>query len=239
MFDAELDFHAYVAADYELRSADELLVSRAAKVEAWLFGLRYLVPVGNSRLVRPRRKVLDFAVGLLLRTPKPPRMSDKEDRKKEIPNADEVAHLERNALAIAKHIGLLSAERDNENSYSSEVSRDSLLSWLRLAQLIQLMFNGPPGATELGVGRLAVYLAYKPDKSRSMAVRPESTRAVLIYHAAQMIAKGTESRTCEHCGTTFLSGGTGRGKDKKRGDARFCSSECRWRHHNESRRKAR
>jgi hypothetical protein len=82
MFDAELDFHAYVAADYELRSADELPVSRAAKVEARLFGLRYLVPVGNPRLVRPRRKALDFAVRLLLRTPKPPLTSDEEDRKK-------------------------------------------------------------------------------------------------------------------------------------------------------------
>jgi hypothetical protein len=239
MFDAEMDFHAYVAAAYELRSADELPVSRAAKYRAWHFGLRYLVPVGNPRLVRPRRKALDFAVGLLLRTPKPPLTSDEEDRKKEIPNADEVAHLERNSLAIAKHIGLLKAGRDPENSYSSEDNHESLLSWLQLAQSIQLMFDGPPGATELGVGRLAIYLAYKPDKSRSMAVRPESTREVLIYHAAQMIAKGTESRTCEHCGTTFLSGGTGRGKDKKRGDARFCSDECRWKFHNESRRRAR
>ena len=239
MFDAEMDFHAYVAATYELRSADELPVSRAAKHRAWYFGLRYLVPVGNPRLVRPRRKALDLAVGLLLRTPKPPLTSDEEDRKKEIPNADEVAHLERNSLAIAKHIGLLSAQRDNENSYSSEDNRDSLVSWLKLAQLIQLMFDGPAGATELGVGRLAIYLAYKPDKSRSMAVRPETTRGVLIYHAAQMIAKGTESRTCEHCGTTFLSGGTGRRKDKKRGDARFCSDECRWKFHNESRRRAR
>ena len=68
---------------------------------------------------------------------------------------------------------------------------------------------------------------------------PSSTHEVLIYHAAQMIAKGTESRTCEHCGTTFLSGGTGRGKDKKRGDARFCSDECRWKFHNKSRRRAR
>ena len=178
-------------------------------------------------------------MGLLLRTPKPPFTSDEEYGKKEIPNADEVAHLERNSLAIAKHIGLLSAQRDNENSYSSEDNRDSLVSWLKLAQLIQLMFDGPAGATELGVGRLAIYLAYKPDKSRSMAVRPETTRGVLIYHAAQMIAKGTESRTCEHCGTTFLSGGTGRGKDKKRGDARFCSDECRWKFHNESRRRAR
>src|SRR6516164_6457873 len=145
MFDAEMDFHAYVAATYELRSADELPVSRAAKHRAWYFGLRYLVPVGNPRLVRPRRKALDFAVGLLLRTPKPPLTSDEEDRKKEIPNADEVAHLERNSLAIAKHIGLLKAGRDPENSYSNEDNHGSLLSWLELAQSIQLMFDGPPG----------------------------------------------------------------------------------------------
>ena len=40
MFDAEMDFHAYVAAAYELRSADELPVSRAAKHRASYFGLR-------------------------------------------------------------------------------------------------------------------------------------------------------------------------------------------------------
>jgi hypothetical protein len=53
-----------------------------------------------------------------------------------------------------------------------------------------------------------------------------------------MIARGTISQVCEHCGNTFLSGGAGRGKEKKRSGSRFCSDECRWQHHNEMRRKA-
>ena len=230
MFDAEMDFQAYVAAGYELRRADEF----PERIDPHS-GLRHLVPVGKPRLVRPRRKALDFAVGLLLQTPKPPLTSGRN------PNADEIVHLERNALAIAKHVGLLTAQRDPQNSYSKrgEHNHESLWWWLRLAQVIESMFRRPAQAAEFPVGSLTLYHACKPDGSRSMAVRPRSIEGVLTYHAAQMSAKGTESRTCEHCGTTFLSGGAGRGTDKKRSGSRFCSDECRWRHHNESRRKAR
>jgi hypothetical protein len=69
-----------------------------------------------------------------------------------------------------------------------------------------------------------------------LALKPEDLSNALILYAARMATTGTTFNTCEHCKAPFLSGGAGR--NKKRGDARFCSNECRWSHHNEMRRKA-
>jgi hypothetical protein len=218
--DLEVDFQTYVAPDYEFRNKPEFRVGFA----------RELVALGKPKLVRPKRKALGLALGLLLRTPVP-------GRNKEVKNSDELAHLERNVLAVAKHIGLLMARHDEYADLKHE--SEPLYFWLHFAQTIQLMFEGRRPGTIYPVGTMVINLACKSDGSCFMTVRPQKTEDALVYHAAQMIAKGTISQTCEQCGTAFLSGGTASGKDKKRGDARFCSDECRWKFHNESRRRAR
>jgi hypothetical protein len=68
-------------------------------------------------------------------------------------------------------------------------------------------------------------------------IHPKSTRAALIYRAAQMVAQGTASQVCKHCGTLFLEGGE-RDHRKKRAGSRFCGDKCRYEYHNEKRRKA-
>jgi hypothetical protein len=240
--DLEVDFQTYVAPDYEFR--ERIKSERDLTIEQQLAALtgyrpsgrsvshgRELVPLGKPKLVRPKRKALDLAVGLLLRTPVP-------GRNEEVKNSDELAHLERNVLAVAKHIGPLNARHDAYAKYHGNES-EPLRFWLYLAQTIQLMFEGRRPGTIYPVGTMTINLACKSDGSSFMTVRPRTTLDALIYHAAQMIAKGTISQTCEQCGTAFLSGGAASGKDKKRGDARFCSDECRWKFHNESRRRAR
>ena len=212
--DLEMDFQTYVAPAYELRRTD-------------------LFPVGKPRLVKPKRAAFDHAVYLLLQTPKP---TLKEDPRP--PNPDELARLERSALAIAKTIGLLSTPLYPEKTReawgkNAENRHESLSEWLQMAQRIHGMFETP--AVEIGVGSVFIYLGRQSDGSRSMNVRAPFTDGALIYHAAQLIAKGAVSQTCEHCGGQFLSGGSGRGKDKKRSGSRFCSDECRWSHHNEMR----
>jgi hypothetical protein len=240
--DLEVDFETYVAPDYEFRprheSERELTLKRKLAAVIGHRGPRgrlptyerELVELGKPKLVRPKRRALDLAVGLMLRTPVP-------GRGEEVKNSDELAHLERNALAVAKHIGRLNAHLGY--SYPQYREGEPLHFWLYLARTIQLMFEGRRPGTIYPVGNMVINLACKSDGSCFMTVRPRRTEDALIYHAAQMIAKGTISQTCKQCGTTFLSGGAASGKDKKRGDARFCSDECRWKFHNESRRRAR
>jgi hypothetical protein len=241
----EVDFETYVAPDHEFRSRHKS--ERDLTLERELAAVigykrprptfeRELVALGKPKLVRPKRRALDLAVGLLLQTPVP-------RRNEEVQNRGELAHLERNALAVAKYIGLLNAQHAPYAQYR-ENANEPLESWLYLARTIQLMFEGsrhriPVSTVGTPVGSMEIHLARRSDGSCFMTLRPRATHDALIYRAAQMIAKGTISQTCEQCGTTFLSGGAGRAKDKKRGDARFCSDECRWKHHNESRRKAR
>jgi hypothetical protein len=86
------------------------------------------------------------------------------------------------------------------------------------------------------MGELGFYLVSNKGGRPELALRPKSLWDALHLYAARMIATGTNFGICEHCKTPFLSGGT-RFRNK-RGDARFCTSECRWRWHNESRRKA-
>jgi hypothetical protein len=186
---------------------------------------------------------MDMAVALLLKTqmPKWAVVTD-DDRKNKAPDPDELAVLERNVLAIAKHVGLLGTILNPTNfkilGRHVEANHESILDWFQLARRIQMMFAGLPRPVEMPVGSIFIYVSYKPDGSRSMVVRPPFTDAALIYHAAQMVAKGTISQTCEHCGSPFLSGGARREKEKKRDGSRFCSDGCRWGYHNEMRRKA-
>jgi hypothetical protein len=113
---------------------------------------------------------------------------------------------------------------------------DRLLTWYELACELRSIFESMP--EEQLVGGLGVFLVPSKDKGPMLALRPVSLDAALKLCASRMITTGTTFNICEHCKTPFLSGG-GRGRNKRRGDARFCSDECRWKWHNESRRKAR
>jgi hypothetical protein len=97
-------------------------------------------------------------------------------------------------------------------------------------------FRWPHPAAQL-VGDIGVFLVPDQEGRPIFQLKPASLQEALKLCAAMMMAKGTAFRNCEHCNTPFLSGGEGRGGGKRRGDARFCSDECRWRHHNEVRRK--
>ena len=233
-----MDYQTYVAPRYELRRPDEFPETKRRKDPP---NVRHLVGVGRPALVRPKRRAMDMAVALLLKT-QMPKWAVVAERKNKAPDPDELAVLERNVLVMAKHVGLLGTILNPTNfkilGRHVEVEHESILDWFQLARRIQTMFAGPPRSIEMPVGSIQIYVSYKPGGSRSMVVRPPFTDAALIYHAAQMVAKGTVSQTCEHCGSPFLSGGAGREKEKKRDGSRFCSDRCRWGYHNQMRRKA-
>jgi hypothetical protein len=127
---------------------------------------------------------------------------------------------------------------------------DSVQTWHSIAQRLRFLFEGrvwsafpetkalrwpAPGTQE--VGELGILLV--PDKNNKpvLALRPDSLHSALVFTAARMKANGTTFNICENCKAPFLSGGT-RFRNK-RGDARFCSNDCRWKWHNEARRRAR
>jgi hypothetical protein len=93
-----------------------------------------------------------------------------------------------------------------------------------------------PAAQE--VGQLGIFLVPNGDGKPVLAVRPTGLQDALVLYAARMKASGTTFQQCEHCHIPFLSGGPeGRGGGRRRGDARFCSDDCRYGYHNELRRK--
>jgi hypothetical protein len=236
MPDLEMDYQASVAQDYELRQRPK---GDAPSVRS----------VGKSKLIRPTRNAMDFAVRLLLRTPLPeiPRerrvvakfgdLEVKEPRKK-YPEPDEIAALEQNVLAIARRIGLLQSDL---NPDAPESGWESMWDWFFLAQDIQIVFSGRyPGGLPIRwehlVGRLSVYLSFKSGRPSAMTVRPACTRDALHYHAAQMIASGTRTQSCKRCKGPLLIGGP-RARGKKKEGARFCSEQCRWDYNNARRKK--
>jgi hypothetical protein len=241
MVELEMDFQAPVAQAYELRRADELS-ERPWKPETYP-DLRYIVAVGKPRLVRPKRWAMDDAIGRLLKIPMPRRATatgDAAKRAKVAPLAqEEVAALELNVLLIAKHVGLLMGWLEDKKSpadHGPSQDYESISSWFDFAGSIQETFKGGHYLANLPICNIGVYLSRRSDGSRSMVLRPIFTRQALSYHAAQMIAGGAVSQTCEHCGTPFLGGVGGGGK---RGGARFCSDKCRYSYHNEAKRKHR
>jgi hypothetical protein len=247
MPDLEMDYQTSVAQDYELRRLPKL---DAPSVKS----------VGKSKLVRPVRGDMDYAVKLLLRTPLPelqihhpdPLIAPKGQRtvitaeqleavrsKLIYPEADQIAPLEQSALAIARRIGLLGADLNRERPYVYE--RESMWDWFRLAQNIQEAFSGRlhgrlPISWEHPVANLSVYLSYRLGRPRSMSVRPASTGGALMYHAAQMAVSGTRAQACKSCNAPFLIGGP-RSRGKKKSGTRFCSDQCRWDYNNERRKK--
>ena len=142
------------------------------------------------------------------------------------------------ALAVSRAIG---AQFSNEG--------DSVETWYQIAKRLRFVFEGRawsrrshekvlrwPDPETQHVGELGIFLV--PDKNNKpvLALRPDSLHSALEFTAARMKATGTTFNVCEHCKSPFLSGGVG--FRAKRGDAKFCSDACRWRWHNESRRKA-
>jgi hypothetical protein len=227
MPDLEMDFQTSVAQDYELRRLPKL---DAPSVES----------VGESKLLRPTRNTMNYAVKLLLETPLPNLRPNKASVfGREYPETHQVAALEQNVLAIARRIGLLENHLNPDEPWASE--RESLWLWFFLAQDIQSAFSGrhPSGGLngwECPAAQLSVYLSFKTGRPRSMSVRPASTADALRYHAAQMAVSGTKAQACKSCNAPFLIGGP-RARGKKKSGTRFCSEQCRWDYNNARRKK--
>jgi hypothetical protein len=246
MTDTPMDFQCYVGR-YELRRIDELS-EKDRKYISDSPNVRRLVQVGRAKLMRPKREALDMAVGLLLKTRMPKWVnamvaSDATLAKEMAPEADELADLERNVLAISRHVGMLKAGWKTDPEIETDLGyrhHESILDWFRVARWIQEMFGRAArlkrGFDSPTLSTLRLFIGHKSDGTHSIHIRPDSTKDALVYHAARMIAGGTTFQTCEHCGEPFLGGGMGRGA--KRGDARFCTDKCRSAFHNEARRKA-
>ena len=122
--------------------------------------------------------------------------------------------------------------------------KESIERWINCADEIQAMFFGqeahPDVQKDLVISpfiQLQIHLLYRPE-GISMHMFPQSTGDALIYHAAQMVTRGTKLQNCAYCRSLFLSGGDVRRSGKRRSDALFCSDECRWKHHNDVRSKA-
>jgi hypothetical protein len=219
--DTEMDFQASVAPAYELlhRPRSDPLVQS----------------VGKSRLIRPTRNAMDDAVRRLLGTSLP-KLRPIEWRGKS-PEADQIAALEQNVLAITRRTGLLNSELHPGTAYE----RERMSDWLFLAQAIQWMFSGRQHdgsvqSDELFVADLSVYVSFKSGRPDSMVVRPACTRDALMYCAAQMIASGTRPQQCKWCKGQFFIGGP-RARGKKKEGSRFCQEQCRWDYNNARRKR--
>ena len=122
---------------------------------------------------------------------------------------------------------------------------EPLSEWIQAASSIQVAFSirdyqgdlDLPPQMISGHDHLDILLSNRLGGPISLHIRPSSTRAALIYRAAQMVAQGTASQVCKNCGTLFLEGGE-RDRRKKRAGSRFCNDKCRYEYHNEKRRKA-
>jgi hypothetical protein len=187
-----------------------------------------VVSVGErSQPLRPTSRQLDHAVELLARDSVP---------------------LETAALKITRAIGNRLPGARSSNLYS----------WLRLRRQLANILRGrgvhydltaidPPLGDRLAQKEhellsqyhleVGVYLIPDEHGGRRLVLRPRDETQALVLQAARRLATGTEMLFCDHCNTGFLSGGPGRGKNKRRAGARFCSDKCRWDHNNERRRK--
>jgi hypothetical protein len=281
-----LDFQCYVG-KYEIKRFDELPAdSQLHELAAEVYGdaaeflqadfdaspdVPYLVLVGPAKLLKPERKTLDYAVGLLLQT-KIDKLSRAQTershaiRKKlkscksrreeqrvldkfriEPINFDpeELSKLKRNVLSIARCIGMLIMhDQDYQWDQPGFILAEPLSDWIAAASSIQIAFgilehhdfDLPPQLISVH-DYLEILLSKRLGEQPLLHIHPTSTRAALIYRAAQMVAQGTASQVCKNCGTLFLEGGE-RDLRKKRAGSRFCSDKCRYEYHNEKRRKA-
>ena len=230
----EIDFEWPMAARYELRLAppEEIAKLRAkhphiSESEAPDM-CNKIIPVGPFKDRRPKDAAMELAVRALVECKQ--------------------TSFEKVALTVARAVG----------THVCVPGRgDSIGVYRYDAHLLRLMFEGRgfsreqregggwgplkeykwPAPETQQVGQLGVFLVPNKDNKPLLALRPETLQDALVLYGARMIATGTTFNICEHCNAPFLSGGI-RGRNK-RGDSKFCSSECRWKWHNETRRKAR
>jgi len=204
--------------------------------EHWLYGvpeselplyLGSIVAIGEEKNHRPKAQTMELAVKALVECKETPFYAV--------------------ALKVARAVGAV---------YGADVFRppggervgEPVSVWSSLAIELRHMFEGRlvsafgkeyrwPDPAAQDKGELKFLLV--PDKNNKpvLALRPHDIRDALKLYAARMIATGTTFNICENCKAPFLSGGTR--FHNKRGDARFCSNDCRWKWHNEARRKAR
>jgi len=227
MSEFEIDFEWPRAPKYELRLAGPEEISRwltnnppprGVPEAEWPLHFAEIVPVGEAKDHRPRAEAMQLAVKALVEC-------------KETP-----FHIV--ALKVVRALGPM---------FPLGLPRgDPVLAWETVALKLRMMFEGKdfvlgkeyrwPEPQAQWKGDLGIFLVPDKDNRPVLALRPTDLQSALILYGARMIATGTTFNICEHCKTPFLSGGT-RFRNK-RGDARYCSSECRWKWHNESRRKA-
>jgi hypothetical protein len=228
MSEFKIDFEWPVAAKYDFRpaTAEEISAWRARPQSLremseaeWPLCLGRIVPGGKVTVHRPKIDELQDAVRLLV--------------------GYENLPFHKLVLKATRVLGTIVPPPDG----------DSLLNWYDLACELRLMFQGkrvvlgkeytwPHPEAQFTSGYLRIYLVPGKDKEPTLALRPDDLEAALRLCATQMIATGTAFNICKNCKIPFLSGG-GSSRNKKRGDARFCSDACRYKFHNESRRKAR
>jgi hypothetical protein len=234
MSDFEIDFEWPLAPKYEFRpaTAEELRqlheydISRIPEADRpFVFG--EIIPTGQSKNQRPKAAAMERAVRMLV-------------------ECKDTSLLHTVALKLAGTLGLVGGERD---TYKEKFGKpyDHVLDWYRVARRLRLMFEGKynrgedriwPDPVAQYQGDLGFFLV--PDRGNRpvLKLRPHTFGDALILYAARMIAAGTTLNHCKNCNGPFLSGGS-RERRKKRADATFCSDECRWKYHNEARRKAR
>jgi hypothetical protein len=253
MAEIPADFRCLVAPSYKLCHLNEIPGAAFSRLSG-IPHLRAIVETADPKPVTLRPKDLDFAVQILLRTKMPKWHASDRSRPDRPPGTeqdaalvkwmqerialcqDEIATLEKNALLITKRVGILSD--------TVEGGYEGLDWYAELALTIQLMFNAWQDHRITGKdlerkswGGLDIVLSFT-SAGTSLQLRPTSVSSMLIYHAAKRVAGGAVARTCDNCHTSFIGGGHGRGRSKKRGDARFCSDRCRWTYHNEQNRKS-
>lgn len=227
MSEFEIDFEWPRAPKYELRPASAEQISQwhggnyppSGVPEAeWPLYYATIVAVGEPKDHRLKAEAMELAVKALVEC-------------KETP-----FHIV--ALKVVRALGAI---------MPSFPDGDPVIAWRALAERLQDIFKGRsryhgkeykwPDPAAQGMGELGFYLVPDKDGKPVLALRPDNMQDALALYAARMIATGTNFGICEHCRTPFLSGGT-RFRNK-RGDSRFCSSDCRWKWHNEQRRKGR
>jgi hypothetical protein len=230
----EIDFEWPMAAKYELHlaTAQEIAELRAKNPQISEADApdhaNKIIPVGPFKDRRPKDAVMELAVRALVECKQ--------------------TSFEKVALTVARAVG----------THVCVAGMGDYIGFYRYdAHLLRLMFEGRGFSRELRegfrrgpikeykwpapetqqVGQLGVFLVPNKDNKPLLALRPQSLHDALALYAARMIATGTTFNICGNCKAPFLSGGH-RGRNK-RGDSKFCSSECRWKWHNETRRKAR
>jgi len=262
---AKTSMAEFAAEIYESSAAEFLEADFDAPPDA-----PYLLQVDSAQLLKPSRKALDHAVGLLLQTDISKfhraqwerqidirkRLISAKSRRSELRELDKIrgepinfdpdqlSTLKRNVLAIARCIGMLNVDvgiPDRDEFDSNVTPCEPLRHWIAAAGTIQLIFSLRSDELDLPPQMIAprdhlnLLLSNNPVV---LHIQPSSTRAALIYHAAQMVAQGTTSQTCDKCGKPFLEGGERDPRSKKRAGSRFCSDKCRYEYHNEARRRA-